>query len=140
MVKRLWPVLIALLACGLIAAGCGDDDDESSSDDSAATTEEATTEDATTEDSGAATDTGNADVDAAVQSAIDACKQSVGAAPGLSADTVSDLEGLCEEAASGDVEDAQAASVEVCKAIAEDTVPEGSARDSAVSACESAVQ
>ena len=135
MVKRLWPVLIALLACGFIAAGCGDDDDDDSGDDSAATTEEATTE-----DSGTAPDTGNADVDAAVQSAIDACKQSVGAAPGLSADTVSDLEGLCEEAASGDVEDAQAASVEVCKAIAEDTVPEGSARDTAVSACESAIQ
>jgi hypothetical protein len=51
---------------------------------------------------------------------------------------VSDLEGLCEEAASGDIEDAQAASVEVCKAIAEDTVPEGAARDQTIAACESA--
>ena len=73
-----------------------------------------------------------------VQAAVDACKQSIGATPGLEESTVSDLESLCEEAASGDIEDAQAASVEVCKAIAEDTVPEGAARDQTIAACESA--
>jgi len=42
-----WLVLMAaLLACGLIAAGCGDDDDSSST--VATPTEESTTEDSTT--------------------------------------------------------------------------------------------
>jgi hypothetical protein len=125
MLKRLSPVLIALLACGLIAAGCGGDDDAS---DAAATTEESP--DAAT----------SGDPGAAVQAAVDACKQSVATTPGLSEDTIADLEGLCDEAATGDVEDAGAAGVEVCKAIAEDTIPEGSARDTAISACESAIQ
>jgi hypothetical protein len=130
MLKRLWPVLIALLACGLIAAGCGGDDDDAS--DPAATTEEAADDAADAPTSG--------DAGAAVQAAVDACKQSVSATPGLSEETIADLEGLCDEAASGDVEDATAAGVEVCKAIAEDAVPEGSARNTAISACESAIQ
>ncbi len=133
MVKRLWPVLIALLACGLIAAGCGDDDDDSSA--APAATEEST--DAAEEITDAAE---SGDVDAAIQAAVDACKQSIQATPGLSADTISELEGLCDEAASGDIEDAQAASVEVCEAIVEDTVPEGTARDTALSACASALR
>jgi hypothetical protein len=126
MLKRLSPVLIALLACGLIAAGCGGDDDDAS--DAAATTEE----------SDAAAPSG--DAGAAVQAAVDACKQSVAATPGLSEDTIADLEGLCDDAATGDVEDAEAAGIEVCQAIAEDTIPEGSARETAISACESAAQ
>ena len=135
MVERLWPVLIALLACGFIAAGCGDDDDDAASE-TPATTEEAV-DDAVQEAEDAAA---SGDVDSAVQAAVDACKSSISATPGLSGDTVSDLEGLCEEAASGDIEDAQAASVEVCKAIVEDTIPEGAGRDSAISACESALR
>jgi hypothetical protein len=130
MVKRLWPALLALLACGLIAAGCGDDDDEAS--DAATTTQEAV------DDSTDASTSG--DIDDAVQAAVDACKQSVAATPGLSDDTIADLEALCDEAASGEVEDAQAAGVEVCKAIAEDTIPEGSARETAISACDNAPQ
>ena len=44
--------LMALLACGLIAVGCGDDDDDSSSSDEAATEEsaEASAEGSTPED------------------------------------------------------------------------------------------
>lgn len=132
MTRRLWPSLLAVLgvmAFGLIAAGCGDDDEGDTSSDEPAVEE-------TTD--GGTVDTGDADVDAAVQAAIDSCKSSVGATPGISDDVIADLESICEEAASGDVEAAQQATVDVCVKIAEETVPAGSAQDTAVEACQAA--
>ena len=129
--KRLFLPIAIVLASGLIAAGCGGDDDTSSAP--AATTPEAT--DTT---GGGATTGVPGNVSAAVQAAVDACKQSVNAAPNLSANTINDLEGICEDAGSGDVAQAQQASAEVCEKIVEDTVPPGSAQDAAKSACKSA--
>lgn len=138
--RRLALLVIALLACGLIAAGCGDDDGDNG-DDSAATTESApadTTATDTTEaedDSGGATSPGEVD---SVDEAVEACKQNVQATGSqLSEDLRSDLEEICEQAAEGDEDDLREASREICEKVVEETVPEESgARDQALEACE----
>ncbi|MEX2195090.1 MAG: hypothetical protein WD844_07370 [Thermoleophilaceae bacterium] len=140
--KRFHLLVVALLACGLLAAGCGDDDDdEGNADDSppAAQSEDGGG-DADAESEAPADDAGAAggDVDAAVEQAVESCKQSVGAAPQLSADVIADLEEICEEAATGDADAVAQASKDVCIKIVEETVPEGAARDQALDACEQA--
>jgi hypothetical protein len=134
--KRLLVLLSALLACGLIAAGCGGDDDDDGGDDSPATTESAPTDTGTTNDEDTGDDAAPEDIDDAVQ----ACKDSVAAnSAQLSEDLRSDLEDLCEQAAEGDEEEIRDASLEICKRVVEETIPEGSARDQANAACESSV-
>jgi hypothetical protein len=114
--------LAALLACGVIAAGCGDDDDDNG-DGSPAATESAPTD-----------TTGDAD---SVEEAVAACKERVQAtAEQLSDELRGDLEDLCDKAASGDEEDIREAALEACKKVIEETVPEGSGRDQALEACE----
>jgi hypothetical protein len=114
--------LATLLACGVIAAGCGDDDDDNG-DGSPAATESAPTD-----------TTGDAD---SVEEAVAACKERVQAtAEQLSDELRGDLEDLCDKAASGDEEDIREAALEACKKVIEETVPEGSGRDQALEACE----
>jgi hypothetical protein len=140
--NRLMLVLAALLASGLIATGCGDDDDdggdgspvatESSPADTAETSPADTTE-------GDSTDTTSGDVDS-LDEAVDSCKEGVQATAGqLSEDVRSDLEELCDKAASGDEEEVREASVEICRKIVEESVPETAGRDEALDACESSV-
>ena len=129
--KRLLLVLAALLACGVIAAGCGDDDDDNGDDSPAAT--ESAPADTTSSDS---TD---GDVDS-VEEAVDSCKEGVQATAGqLSEDVRSDLEELCDKAASGDEEEVREASIDICRKVVEETVPEAAGREEALDACESAV-
>ena len=134
--RKLQVLLLAVVASGLIVAGCGDDDDDGGGgSDAPATTQESASPEASaeaTEDSGGGAATG------ASQQAVEACKQSVNAQPQLSDDVKGDLEGICEDAASGDEEAVRNATKEVCVKIVEETVPEGSARDQAKSACEQA--
>jgi hypothetical protein len=120
---RLMLGLAALLACGVIAAGCGDDDDDSSGDDSPVATESEPT--ATTGDAGS------------VEEAVQSCKEGVQANAGqLSEDLRGELEDLCDKAASGDEQDLRDATIEACKKVIEETVPEGAGRDQAVAACD----
>ena len=122
--KRLLLVLAALLACGFIAAGCGDDDDDNGDDSPAAA------------ESAPADTTG--DVDSVDD--VDSCKEGVQATAGqLSEDVRSDLEELCDKAASGDEEEVREASIEICRKVVEETVPEAAGREEALDACESAV-
>jgi hypothetical protein len=117
--------LAALLACGVIAAGCGDDDDDNG-DDSPAAPESAPT-----------TTTGE-EVDS-VEEAVESCKEGVQATGSqLSEELRGELEDLCEKAASGDEEDIREATLEACKKVIEETVPEGAGRDQALDACENA--
>jgi hypothetical protein len=135
---RLLPLLAALLASGLIAAGCGDDDDDNG-DDSPVATESApveTTPTDTTDTSSEDADSGAEDVDSGDQ-AVEACKRSAEATAGqFSEDLTSDLEEICDRAASGDVQDAREASVEICKRIVEEALPESAARDEGLEICE----
>lgn len=138
--RRLALLLAALLACSLIAAGCGDDDGDDG-DDSAATTESAPADttsdtDTTSETTPEETDTTSGDVDARDQG-IEACKENVQSmATQLSDDVRSDLEGLCEKLAAGDEDEVRDASQEICRKIVEETVPDGSPRDQALAACD----
>ena len=121
---RLLMGLAALLACGVIAAGCGDDDDDNGDDSPAAT------------ESAPADTTGDVD---SVEEAVASCKENVqSTAQQLSEELRGELEDLCDKAASGDEEDVREAALEACKKVIEETVPEGAGRDQALAACENA--
>ena len=126
--------MLIVFAFGLAAlAGCGGNDSKDSGGGGTTTT---TTE--TTDDGGDTGDSGNVSDNPQVKAAVDQCKQAIDAQTTLKDDTKSDLEDLCDKAASGNIDDVQEASQEVCTKIVEDTVPEGSARDQAQDACKSA--
>jgi hypothetical protein len=125
MSRKLYLLLVTLLASGLIAVGCGDDDDDGGggSDEPAATQE----------DSGGAT--GGATPEN-VEQAIEQCEQQINSAAQLSDDAKKDLENVCEDAASGDEDAVREASEKVCKTILEETGVSGPAADQAKQACE----
>ncbi len=131
---------VIVLAFGVVACG-GDDEEPASSGTEATETTEDTGGTETTEDSGGTEtteDTGGVEDNPQVQAAVESCKQAVQAQSGtLSDDLVTELEGICEDAATNP-EDAQDAAVEVCVKIAEEMVPEGSARDQVIEQCEAA--
>jgi hypothetical protein len=148
--KRLHLLLVALLACGLFAAGCGDDDDNNDSSDEPATTESAPADTTaeTTEEEAPPVETTEEETDAPEDipeldgelrdQAVESCKESVASAPQLSDDVKGDLEEICEQAAEGDEDAVRDASVEVCKKIVEDSVPAGPAREQALASCDQA--
>ena len=85
-------LLVGLLACGLLAAGCGDDE-ESTSDAPAATEEAATDSEATTEDSESTEETSDSsEVD--VEAFLSECQD---AAAGTPAEATADQ--VCQQAA-----------------------------------------
>ena len=117
--------MLLVFAFGTAAiAGCGGDDEKSSSP---------KTETTESGDSG-----GGGSTDPDIQAAVDSCKQTIDAQAQLEADTKADLKEVCDKAASGDIKDAQEASVEVCKKIAEEMVPDEAAREQVISQCEAA--
>jgi len=135
--KRLLLLLSALLACGLIAAGCGDDDDDGGDDAPAAPTE--TPLEIEPDDEGADDVTPPEDV-GSVEEAVEACKEGVQSSSAqLSEDLRNDLEDICEQAAEGDEEEIREASLDICRRVVEETVPEGPGRDQALDACEASV-
>lgn len=72
---------------------------------------------------------------AQIQAAVASCKQSVQAAPTLSSKAKSDLESLCEKAASGDSAAVKDATKKVCVEIVKDQIPAGAAQDQALASC-----
>jgi hypothetical protein len=153
MSKRLITLMAALLVLGFVVAGCGDDESSGDSGDTAAQTvtdtdvvtdDEVVTDTETetvTDDTDTDADNGGAVVPENVEQAVTSCKKAVTAYPQLSADTKSDLEDLCDKAASGNAEDAQEAGIEVCQKIIEDMYPSGvPGKDQALSACESSIK
>ncbi len=134
---------VIVLAFGVVACGGDDEEPASSGTETTETTEDTggteTTEDTgDTEDTGGEEDTGGIEDNPDVQAAVESCKQAVQAQSGtLSDDLITELEGICDDAAT-DPEGAQEAAVEVCVKIAEEMVPEGSARDQVIEQCEAA--
>lgn len=128
--RQLLLAVAALLACGVIAAGCGGDDDDDNASDEPAATETAPADATESPD-----DVGS------VEEAVEACKEGVQQTSGqLSEDLRSDLEQLCEDAADGDEEQVREASLEICKRVVEETVPDGPGREQALASCESAAE
>jgi hypothetical protein len=140
MTKRLITLLAALLLLAFAAVGCGDDNgSDGSGGDKPAQAESG--DDSGSSDSGndATVESGDTEVPANLDEAIEQCKKSVNSAPNVSDDSKSKLEDICEKAGSGDQEDIEQAAREVCETIVKDSIPEGSpGRDAALSACETA--
>jgi hypothetical protein len=123
--RKLYLLLVTLLACGALAAGCGGGDDNGDGGGS-------------NNSSGSSGSSGSSNPN--VQQAVDSCKQSVDSAQGLKADTKKELKDLCEKAGEGDESEVRKASQDVCVKIVEDTVPAGPARDQSVDACKQNTQ
>lgn len=141
MLKRLTTLLAALMLLAFVVAGCGDDGDSDSSgggDTAAETRTDDTTTDTADDTTDATVESGDVEVPANLEEAVDNCKKSVGQAPQLSDEAKSKLEDICEKAGSGDQEQIQEAAREVCETIVSESIPEGSpGREAALSACES---
>ena len=134
MPRKLYLLLVTLLASGLIAIGCGDDDDDGGGGSDEPAKEESS-------GGGGSKDTGDANAPtAAAKQAAENCKQSIQAAPQLSAKVKDELNTVCEEAAQGDEEAAREATRKVCITIVEESVPAGPAADQAKDACEKSTQ
>lgn len=139
MIKRL-SVLLMVIVFAFAVVACGDDEEPASG--GGTTTEETTPE--VTEEEGGGEEAGGEDTGGSVednpqvQAAVEQCKQAIQAQAQLSDDLKGELEDLCDKAASGDIEDAQEASVEVCKKIAEEMVPDEAAREQVIASCEQA--
>jgi hypothetical protein len=141
---RTWLLVLAFLTGGLIAAGCGGDDDDGGGDDGPAATRERTDADAGVETETTETETTDSEApeptDEDIEEGVEDCKRSVAQSPQLSEETKADLEVLCERAGSGDEDAIREASIDVCRKIVEDTIPEqaGQLREQALAACQQA--
>jgi hypothetical protein len=131
---RTFSILLCVVTIGAVATGCGDDKKSDSSSSTAATPA------ATTPASGGSGgSSGGAAADPAVKSAVAACKSSIDSNPAVKANIKSDLEGICDKAASGDANAVKQATKEVCTKIVESSgVPSGPALDQAKAACDAA--
>lgn len=132
--------LLSMLAVLALAGGvlaCGEDEPPASDPAVEQQTTDGATEDPTPT---AAAEDSTAEAPQDVEAAVEACKQSAQGQPNLSDDAKSDIEDLCEEAASGDPEDTKAATRKVCERIIEEQVPEGAARDQALETCRTATE
>ena len=136
MSRKLYLLLVTLLAGGLIAIGCGDDDDDDGGGSDEPAKEESSGGTSTKKDDG-----GDANVPtAAAKQAAENCKQSIEATPQLSAKVKDELNTVCEEAAQGDADAAREATKKVCITLVEESVPAGPAADQAKAACEKSTQ
>ena len=137
MIRKLGPLAVALMLAALFAIGCGDDNKSSSGGSSGGgtTTQSSGGGNTSTDSSGGGTDVSN---NPQVKAAVASCKQSIDSNPAVKANIKSDLEAICDKAASGNPDDVKKAIKEVCEKIVESTVPSGSAQDQAKAACASA--
>jgi hypothetical protein len=127
--KRLLMMLSLLFAVGLIAAGCGGDDDETTATTTTETTEETT-------DTGP---TGAAGIPETPEEATEACIAQLDAFPAeISDDVRAEIEELCQNTDEVSVEEGQQIAEDVCTLLVEDALPEGPQRDTAVETCQSA--
>ena len=125
MIKRLCSLVAIAAVGGALLAGCGSSSSSSSSSSSAAPA-------AST--SSSASSGGSTSVPAALSTAVASCKSTISRAPNLSEDAKNKLEGLCNQAASGNGANLKKTEASVCQQIVKDTVP-SSAQAAALAAC-----
>ena len=132
MAIRFGPAALALVCTALFAAGCGSSDNSKSNSTPAAS---GTPASSTTSSSGGSS---SSSANPQIQAAVAACKSSIDNNPAVKANIKSDLEGICDKAASGDATAVKKATKEVCLKIVESSVPAGAAQDQAKAACNTA--
>jgi len=131
---------LAVLLCGGLVAGCGSSSSTTSSSVTAAQTAPA----AVTSTPAAATGTTPAGASPSVPSSeaagiVAACKEVIAEAPTLPASTKAKVEGICNKAASGNIEGARKAAKEVCtEVINAEPIPAGAAKEEALANCKKA--
>ena len=136
--------LLPVIAAGVLTlslAACGGDEEEPASTSAApAVTAESPTATETAEPPATTTeeDPTAGLTDEQIEDAIAQCKEQVAGVPTISDDTRAELEQLCDEAATADPSEAQENAREVCRKIVEDSVPEGTTRETALEACDTA--
>lgn len=134
---RLLLILVGLLVAGAVVAGCGEEENGSEGAGTPTTeTGGGGSADPTTEEGGGSG--GAQPSEQQIEEAVAECKRQIDAQPGASDDLRADLERICENAASGDEQAVRDASKEVCTKLIEENVPDGPAREQALSACEDA--
>ena len=121
MPTRLAASIVVALTALVLVVGCGSSNKSSSSSSSSSSTSSSSATQSVP--SGTA------------NRAARECKANIDRAAQLSADVKKGLEKTCDKAAHGDANAARKAGEEVCVKIAEQAVPQGSARDQAVAAC-----
>lgn len=130
--KRLLTMLSLLFAVGLIAAGCGGDDEETTTTPTVETTE-------TTEETTETGPTGSTSVPGSSEEATEQCIAQLDAFPAeISDDVRSKIEELCRNTEEVSVEEGQQIAEEVCTLLIEDAIPAGAQRDTALEACKQA--
>jgi len=126
MIRKLSPAPLAVLAAAALLAGCGSSSSTSSS----------------TASTGASTGSSSTPTTGAPKlsaTSVEQCKHGVSALPTVSQATKHRLEAICDKAASGDAATARAAAREGCEEIVKAApLPEGTAKQRALSACKSA--
>ncbi|HEY4451941.1 MAG TPA: hypothetical protein VGN13_10155 [Solirubrobacteraceae bacterium] len=135
MIRRRSSWLAGLLACGLLAAGCGSSSTTTSGTSStpSATTAGTATGGSSTGATSPATGTANA---AKLARAIAACKAEIKVQSTLPASAKAKLEGICSKVAAGDKKAVQAVAREVCEEVIKGaSLPAGASRDQALAAC-----
>jgi hypothetical protein len=133
MTYRLRSLVAIAAACGALLTGCGSSSSSSSSSSAAAPATSTSTSSASTATgaatstgAGASTSTGAASAVAnnpAVKAAVAQCKTAINSAPQLSATSKTQLDDLCDKAASGKLTDLRQVTYDVCKQVIKDSVP-----------------
>jgi hypothetical protein len=135
MLKRLGSLTALFAVSAVIVTGCGSSSSSSSSSTSSSSAAApASTSSATSTPTTSSASSGSVASNPTVVAAVARCKQSINAAPQLSADAKSKLDGLCDQAAKGDPAALQKASAQVCQQIIKDTVP-ANAQPAALASC-----
>jgi hypothetical protein len=127
-------LILALVGAALLA-GCGGGSSSTASSQSSSTPSVTTSAPAAT----SSTPTTGAGGGLAVQQAVSSCRSVVKRATTLPANLKAKVEGICDKAASGDLNGARAAAKEVCvEVINSYPIPAGPAKDQALAACNKA--
>ena len=140
MSRKLYLLLVTLLASGLIAIGCGDDDDDGGGSDEPAQ-EETSASTSTSEDTSTTEDTdGSLDSDAA-KAAKEGCEASIKDNPTIDASKQDELSEECQKvadaAATGDTDKYKDAYSKFCNKLAEALPAE--AQEATKAACQQTV-
>jgi hypothetical protein len=108
------PLLLVVLLCGALVAGCGSSSSSTTSASTSTTTSATTATPPTPTTSTSPSTTASGAAAAGVSRYVAVCKSIIEREPTLSASVKAKVESICNKAADGDLQGARAAAKEVC--------------------------